>query len=156
MSTLRQALQDYLEVRRSLGYKLKQEGRLLPEFLDHVEDSGSPFITTSVALAWAMRPAGATSNWWAARLCCVRGFARYAHALDPSNQVPPPDLLPHRSSRLTPYLYSDEEIEALMKATCILQEPIKPSTYATLIGLLATTGLRVNDARKVSTATLGN
>jgi integrase/recombinase XerD len=146
MSTLRQALQDYLEVRRSLGYKLKREGRLLPEFLDHVEGSGSPFITTSVALAWAMRPAGATSNWWATRLCCVRGFARYAHALDPSNQVPPPDLFPRRSSRLTPYLYSDEEIEALMKATCILHEPIKPSTYATLIGLLATTGLRIGEA----------
>jgi len=101
-----------------------------------------------------MRSSDATPDWWAKRLGWVRGFARYAQALDPRNQVPPPDLLPRRTSRLTPYLYSDEEVEALMKATRSLRRPIKPSTYATLIGLLATTGLRIGEAISLDQADL--
>lgn len=146
MSALRQALEDYLSVRRSLGFKLERAGHLLPDFVDFVERSPSPFLTTSLALAWATRPAGASPMWWASRMSIVRGFARYAHTLDPRTEVPPADLFPHRRSRLIPYIYSDEEVGAVMEATRALPGSIKPSTYATLIGLLATTGLRIGEA----------
>jgi len=146
MSGLRQALEDYLTVRRSLGYKLEAEGRLLPDFVSFLERSKSPFPTTSLALDWATQPLGAKPQWYASRLCFVRGFARYLHALDPRTEVPPPGLLPHRASRLIPYIYSDGEVAALLETTRMLSGPIKPSTYATLIGLLATTGLRVGEA----------
>ncbi|HWE13447.1 MAG TPA: hypothetical protein VG365_08050 [Solirubrobacteraceae bacterium] len=68
------------------------------------------------ALAWAKLPAGDV-NWWAFRLSIVRGFAAYLHAPDPAHEVPPKDLLPRRSLRATPYLYSDQELHALMAAT---------------------------------------
>lgn len=146
MSNLRDALRDYLTVRRSLGFKLEREGHLLPRFVDFLEGSGSPFITAPLALAWATQPDEVKTNWWATRLCFVRGFARYLHTLDPRTQVPPSELLVRGPNRSVPYLYSDEEVRALMKEASILAGVIRPFTYATLIGLLAATGLRVGEA----------
>jgi integrase len=76
----------------------------------------------------------------------VRGFAAYLHALDPSHQLPPADLLPHAPRRATPYLYSDAEIAALMAATSSLRFPLRRATYRTLIGLLSVTGMRIGEA----------
>lgn len=146
MSGLQQVLEEYLAVRRSLGFKLKREGRLLPDFVRFVERSGASRITTSVALAWATLPTMASPAWWAHRLGMVRCFARYVQTLDPDTEVPPDELLPHRSRRLVPYVYSNDDIEALMGAASTLSGPLRPSTYATLIGLLATTGMRVGEA----------
>jgi integrase len=146
MSALRQAVEDYLTIRRSLGYKLESEGWLLPDFVDFVERSGSGFVTTALALSWATRRAEANLNSWASRLGMVRRFARYLHTLDPRTEIPPPDLLPPRVNRLIPYLYSDAEVEALMNATRTFSEPLMPSTHKTLIGLLATTGMRIGEA----------
>ncbi len=146
MSALHRAVQDYLAVRRSLGFKLEREGHLLPDFAQFVERSGASRITTSIALAWAMLPAGASTAWWAHRLGIVRCFARYLQTLDPSTEVPPVELLPYRVRRLVPYVYSDEDVEVLMEATSTLRGSLMPSTYATLIGLLATTGMRVGEA----------
>lgn len=80
------------------------------------------------------------------RLTVVRGFAAHLHALDPVHALIPPDVLPDPGGRATPYLYSDAEIVALMRATTdTLQTPFGAATYATLIGLLAVAGLRVGE-----------
>lgn len=76
----------------------------------------------------------------------VRGFARYLHTLDPAVEVPPPDALPQRACRATPYLYSTGEIEALMAAAATLRTPLRKATYRTLLGLLVVTGMRVGEA----------
>jgi integrase len=91
-------------------------------------------------------PANGASNWWAYRLSAVRGFAIYLHALDPTHEVPAPDLLPQRPRRASPYLYSDAEIAALIAAASTLSSPLQRATVATLIGLLAVTGVRVGEA----------
>lgn len=144
---LQEAVEQYLTVRRTLGFKLEREGRQLPEFASFVERSGSEFVSVDLALAWARQPAAANPSWWGARLSVVRVFARYLHALDPRHQVPPADLLPSRSQRATPYLYSDADVVALMKAaTSDCRHPLKAATYATYIGLLAATGMRVGEA----------
>ena len=85
-------------------------------------------------------------SWWAHRLSVVRGFATYLHTIDPATRVPPRDLLPARRRRATPYLYSDDEINALIAAAGKLRFPLRVATYQTLIGLLAVTGLRVGEA----------
>ena len=118
----------------------------MPDFVAYVERSGASHITTSVALAWAMLPAGASPAWWAHRLVMVRCFARYLQGLDARTEVPPVELLPPRLRRIVPYLYTDQDVEALMEATCTLRGPVKRCTYATLIGLLASTGMRVGEA----------
>jgi len=146
MTPPRQALADYLRIRRALGYKLERAGKLLPQFVDYLEQIGAEAVTSEQALAWATLPAGGSGRWWAFRLSMVRGFAAYLHSLDPVHQVPPADLLPRRSRRTTPYLYPDEEIAALLAAAGILRSRLRVATYRTLIGLLAVTGLRVGEA----------
>ncbi|MBW1689033.1 MAG: tyrosine-type recombinase/integrase [Deltaproteobacteria bacterium] len=146
MSDLHQILQDYLSVRRSLGFKLEREGSLLPAFVTFLDKSGSAVITSALALAWAKQPAAATTYWWAARLSMVRTFARYAHTLDPRTEIPPHDVLPRNRPRLQPYIYSDADVAALMAATCRISDPFRAHTYRTLLGLLASTGMRVGEA----------
>jgi integrase/recombinase XerD len=146
MSPLRQALADYLRIRRALGYKLERAGKLLPQFLDYLEQTGADTVTTERALAWATLPAGGSARWWAFRLSIVRGFAAYLQTLDPATEVPPKDLLAGRPPRATPYLYADEEIAALIAAAGTLRSSLRVATYRTLIGLLAVTGLRIGEA----------
>jgi len=144
--TLREALADYLALRRALGYRLARPEKLLGQFLDYLEQIDESIITVATALDWARLPAGGTSNWWAYRLSAVRGFATYLHALDPAHEVPAADLLPQRPLRANPYLYSGSDIAALIAATGTLRTPLRQATFATLIGLLTVTGLRVGEA----------
>jgi integrase/recombinase XerD len=143
---LRDQLTDYLALRRALGYRLARPEKLLGQFLNHLERRGETTITVATALDWARLPANGGSNWWAYRLSAVRGFATYLHALDPAHEVPAPDLLPQRPLRASPHLYSDTEIAVLMAATGSLRTPLRRATFATLIGLLAVTGMRVGEA----------
>jgi len=143
---LHEELADYLALRRALGYRLARPEKLLDQFLDHLDRTGESKVTVVAALDWARLPAGGSSNWWAYRLGAVRGFATYLHALDPTHEAPAAELLPHRPQRATPYLYSDSEIAALIAATSTLRTPLRQATFATLIGLLAVTGIRVGEA----------
>lgn len=146
MSTLSQALEDYLRMRRALGFKLERTGQLLAGFVDYADRAGVDRVTIDLALAWATQPAGADRSWHAARLGVVRGFARYLSTLDPGTEVPPADVLPGRSRRAVPYLYSDAEIAAVLAAARGIRSPLRSATYQALIGLLAATGLRVGEA----------
>ena len=146
MSTLRQALVDYLRLRRSLGYKLRRPEKLLQQFLDYLEATGVETITTERALAWACQPRVTDSSWRSQRLCVVRGFANYLQNVAIHAEVPPRDLLPWRPRRASPYLYTEQEIVALIEAAKTLSSPLRVATYQTLIGLLAVTGMRVGEA----------
>jgi len=143
---LRDALADYLALRRALGYRLDRMEKLLDQFLSHLEATHSDVVTLQNALEWAQPPSNGASNWWGHRLSTVRGFATYLHALDPAHEVPAAELLPQRPQRATPYLYSDADVVALMAAASSLSTPSRRATMATLIGLLAVTGIRVGEA----------
>ncbi len=146
MTDLHQILEDYLGVRRALGYKLERAGRLLPRFVTYLEESGAAFISTKVALAWATEAGRGGPPWFAARLGLVRPFAKYVSALDPRTEIPSADLLPRRRSRGAPYLYSEADVQALLAAAGALRSPFIASTYTALFGLLACTGMRVGEA----------
>ena len=146
MTPLRQALDDYLTMRRGLGYKLERAEKLLAQFLAYLDEVGADNVTVEDALAWARLPASADPSWWSQRLSVVRGFAAYLHTLDPAAEVPAAELLPWRRRRATPYLYTDAEIAALIAACASLRFPLRVATYGTLIGLLAISGLRVGEA----------
>jgi integrase len=143
---LRDALADYLALRRALGYRLDRPEKLLNQFLTNLEAAGQDVVTVEHALEWSQLPSNGASNWWGYRLSVVRGFATYLHALDPAHEVPAADLLPQRPQRATPYLYSETEVAALMSAASTLSTPLRRATLATLIGLLAVTGMRVGEA----------
>jgi integrase/recombinase XerD len=146
MSTLRSALEDYLTLRRSLGYKLDRAGRLLAQFVAHCEAAGAETVTIELALGWATLPEDAGGSWLAQRLSVVRGFARHLAFVDGRTEVPPADLLPDQSHRATPYLYSKAEVVRLMAAARGLPSPLRRATLSTLVGLLYVTGMRVGEA----------
>jgi len=149
MSALRSALQDYLVLRRSMGFKLHRAERLLAQFVAYCEAAGSETLTTALALAWATLPAGASQSWPAGRLSVVRGFARYLAFRDERTEVPPPELLPNRSHRAHPYLYSTEQVVALMDAAGDIPAPLRRATFSTLISLLYVTGMRIGEALRL-------
>ncbi len=146
MSGLREGLDDYLALRRSFGYKLERSGTVLVDFVAYAEMAGSTHVRTDVAVSWALRTINAESRWRADRLGMVRGMARYLHAIDPAHEIPPKGLIPARRSRPTPFVYSDQEIVALMAASRRLRSPIQAATLETVVGLLAASGLRVAEA----------
>ena len=152
MSALRQAAEDYLAIRRSLGFKLAAEGYLLHSFVSYAEQAGASRLTTGLALDWAELPPGKDPVWCGKRLAVVRGFARHLQALDPATEIPPPDLLPRRTRRATPYLYTGQEVAELMAAAARLRSPLLAATYETLIGLLAASGMRVGEAIRLDRA----
>lgn len=146
MTPLRTTLEDYLRIRRQLGYQLKLDGQLLEDFVGFLEQAGVERITTELALEWAKLPAAARPHRWRQRLGIVRGFARYLVTIDPSSEVPSADLLPARPVRVAPHVYSEAETVALMRAARALSPPLRAATFQTLIGLLAVSGLRLGEA----------
>ena len=146
MNSLHAAVDDYLAIRRALGFKLDRHGPFLHDFVEFLAAAGSDVITIDLAVAWATQPSGADPSWWAARLAVVRVFARHHHAIDVASQVPPPDVLPGQSRRAEPFLYTNEQVTALQTAARAVRTPLRAATYDTLIGLLAVTGMRVGEA----------
>lgn len=148
MSRLRKAGEDYLAMRRALGFKLTTQGQLLHSFIDYCRARDADHITTELALAWATHPprGGTDEVYWSRRLMVVRIFARHLRTLDPATEVPPADVLPYHYRRVTPHVYSPSEIAALMEAAGRLTPPLRAATWQTFIGLLACTGMRVSEA----------
>lgn len=148
MSNLREALDEYLALRRSLGFKLRLPASSLRNFVAFIKKEGASHITTDLALRWAKQPSKAQPSTWTWRLGMVRRFAAWRSATDPRTEVPPDGLLAHRYRRKPPYIYTNGEIESLVKAAAELPSPkgLRGRSYSTIFGLLAVTGMRVNEA----------
>jgi integrase/recombinase XerD len=145
-------VEAYVGLRKALGYAVRSEEKLLKEFLVFLESRQihGP-IRAQLAIDWACLPAprrgpsGQTS-----RLKVVRGFLSHLRATWPETEVPgPSSLSPIR--RPIPYLYTEREITALLHAAAELgpRDSLRPSTYATIIGLLASTGIRIGEALRL-------
>jgi integrase/recombinase XerD len=148
VNALQDRLRDYLALRRGLGFRLVEAECYLRDFCSFMKQERATVVTSSLALRWAMMPASARPTTWAGRLTVIRQFARYLKGFEPATEIPGTRLLPFRPKRCQPYLYSLEEIEGLMTAARSMpsRQMLKPHTVATLIGLLAVTGMRVNEA----------
>lgn len=155
MRSLRQGVEEYLEMRRALGFKLYAPGVNLRHFVSFMEREGASVLTTHLALSWAQSAPNVQPSLWAARLSYVRSFARYWSAIDPRTEVPPLGLLPYRTQRTTPYIYSDSEIRQLLQAALTLPPSrlaLRPWTYYTLFGLLAVSGMRLGEVIRLERA----
>jgi integrase len=147
MNTLRQAVNEYLALRQAMGFKLHEESRLLPRFIDFLEDQDEAIITTDLAVRWATQCSTVQPAEWARRLRIVRIFARYRSATDPHTQIPPTGLLPYRARRAEPYIYNDNEINRLLQSAGQLYSStgLRAETYVTALGLLTVTGMRISE-----------
>jgi hypothetical protein len=99
VSALRKAVDEYLMLRRGLGFSLRLAGRHLHNFVGFLEREGAPYITRELALRWATQPEKVQPPQWANRLSMVRRFALFQAAWDPRTEVPPLGLLPYRYYR---------------------------------------------------------
>jgi integrase len=151
MSALEPHVDDYLRLRRTLGYDLAETGRLLHRFAAELDAAGVTHITTQVAVRWALAPkVSAPSSVPATRYRSVRGFARYMAGIDPRTEIPPAGLIRRPRSRRPPFIYTDEELLALLEqARASIPQPLRAATMHTLIGLLASSGLRVGEALRL-------
>lgn len=153
MKTLSEMAQEYISLRRSLGYKLRDAASLLKDFGLFMERNGALYITVKLVLQWAKKPKNVLPSHWSSRLGVVRRFAQYAKAIDLRNEVPPYGLLPHKYRRHKPYIYSDEEVLRLLQACTSLISAgngLRRHTYYTVFGVLAATGMRISEVTGLS------
>jgi integrase/recombinase XerD len=145
----------YLSLREALGFQMRAEKILLPEFIAYIHAQQAPYpIRAQHALAWACQasahrgPSGA-----ARRLSIARGFLRHLQAVIPATEVPAPGLLP-TPRRPHPFLFTPPQIMALVEAAHASRPrgSLRPHTLASLLGLLASTGLRVGEALRLQSA----
>lgn len=156
MTALAQHLDDYLQLRRTLGHKLADAHRVLPWFVTFLDERNIGFVTIEAALAWSLErevPAGSVVP--AHRMMAVRGFARYLSGIDPRTEVPPAGAIRRPRQWRRPFIYTDADVLALIEAADRrIPQALRSATYQTLIGLLATTGLRVGEALRLDRSDL--
>ena len=156
MTVLEQHLNEYLQLRRTLGHKLAEAHRVLPWFVSYLDEHDIEFVTIEAALAWSLErqvPVGSVVP--SHRMMVVRGFARYMSGIDPRTEVPPAGTIRKPNRWRRPFIYSDADVLAMIEqARVVIPEPLRSATYQTLIGLLATTGLRVGEALRLDRSDL--
>jgi len=146
MSALANHVEEYLALRRSLGFALKREGELLGQFVAYLEAAGAENLRSELAIAWAKLPAEASPNHWAKRLGIVRRFAVYLATIDEETEVQSSGVFPTTRRRPTPYLFSERDVEAVLEASLGLASPLRAATHEALFGLLAASGMRIGEA----------
>jgi len=152
-NAMQRRVREYLDERRRLGYALTDSGAKLlafARFADKVGHKGP--LTLKLIADWAKGQASrAAPLTWARRVQVVRPFAKFCAREEPKTAIPPVDMFGPAHRRLTPHIYSDEEIADLLVAAGKLPkaDTLRPATYQTLFGLIAATGLRSSDLRTV-------
>ena len=143
---LKNAIDEYLAVRRAAGFELEVPAYLLQSFARFAAGRGETHVHTPSVVEWA---SGAPSlSQRDHRLKTVLRFARYAHAEDERHEILPRDVFGYHKKRRVPFIYSDVDIHRLLKTASQLGPPgtLRPHTYHTLFALLVTTGLRISEA----------
>jgi integrase/recombinase XerD len=140
------AVETYLAVRRAVGFELLNADYLLRSFARFAAERGETAVRSATAIDWASQTASVEQR--DERLKTVCRFVRYIRAEDNRHELPPSKHFGHRKTRRVPHIYSRVEIRRLMDAALQLKpaDSLQRHTYATLIGLLATTGLRISEA----------
>jgi len=147
--SMKARVEEYLRVRRSLGYKLKVEGEELYRFAQFAEKQkhNGP-ITMELAVAWAKSSKKGSQLFHARRIETLRGLAKFCALFEPETEIPSRTLLGPAHRRNSPYIYTSQEIVELMDAARQIepQGGLRPETMRYLIGLLSATGLRISEA----------
>jgi integrase len=151
--TMLSKVRAYLAFRRGLGFRLRSEGCQLMHFARYADRRGHRgAFTRQLATGWASLPKSAPRSSWARRLEVVRTFARYLLLTEPRTQIPPAHLFGPAHRRPQPHLYTPAQIQHLIERAGRLKGELRSSTWQTLIGLLACTGLRISEARRLKLA----
>ena len=150
--TMKTHAENYLSERRRLGFGLRSPGYSVMSFARHIDalNIQEP-LTIEIMADWARQDKGKSGkpSTWARRLKNLRSFCRYLQQFEPRTEVPDDSIFGRIGQRLTPHIYSEHEIIELLAAAHNLGSTIsglRGTTYETLFGLIASTGLRVSEA----------
>jgi integrase/recombinase XerD len=143
---LHERAEEYLWLRRALGFRLEHEGHLLPQFAGYLQQHGAVTVTAEHAIAWAQLPQGVTPVTWTQRLTAVRGFAAWLRTIDPATEIPPRGVFPGQGRRPAPFIFTDDDIARMHAACGSLRPWFRSATYTALFGLVAVTGIRIGEA----------
>ena len=140
------AIETYLAVRRAVGFALSNTEYLLRSFAAFATDQKQIHIRTATVIRWASQARSVAQRHARYQAICL--LAKYLRAEDPRHESPPPNYFGYRKIRRVPHIYSHGEIASLVRAAAKLPsfDSLRPKTYATLISLLAATGLRISEA----------
>lgn len=142
----------YIAERRALGFGLRVAGQRLLAFARFADACGPAVpLTEAVTVAWARHTTRPSSLTWGRRLEIVRPFAAWLRQHDPRTEVPPDRLFGKIHRRLPPHIYAESEVLAILREAARLAPAggLRPASVATLLGLLACTGMRVSEALAV-------
>ena len=145
-ASLHERVDEYLRLRRALGFRLRNEGRALAQFAGYLEQQGAEAVTAEHAITWAQLPRGVHPVTWTHRLTAVRGFASWLRAIDPATEIPPRGVFPGQGKRPAPFIFSDGDIAAMIAACGSLRPRMRAATCTVLFGLIAVTGIRIGEA----------
>jgi integrase len=143
---LHERAEEYLRLRRALGFRLEHDGHLLPQFADYLQQHAAAAITAEHAITWAQLPQGVTPVTWTQRLTAVRGFAAWLRTIDPATEIPPRGVFPAQGRRPAPFIFTDDGIARMHAACGSLRPWFRSATYTALFGLVAVTGIRIGEA----------
>jgi integrase len=146
------AIEAYLALRRATGFAMLNAEYLLASFAAFATERGQTHVDTQTAIDWAaLGPSVAQRD---ARLKAVCRFVRHVRVEDARHELPPANHFGVRKTRRSPHIYSAAEIDRLIEAALRLRPNggLRSLTYATLIALLAVTGLRISEALKLTVA----
>lgn len=147
VNDLRDLVDRYLQVRRTMGFRLEEDERILGLFLRFLDEQHSPEQNLVNTLEWA--GTGSSSSVVSIRISVVRRFVRWGQPFDPRLEPIPQRLLPMKTHRATPYIYPPEQTSAPMDRAARLPQLHRAATYWTLLGLLSCTGMRVGEALRL-------
>jgi len=145
-TVLHERAEEYLRLRRALGFRLRHEGYILPQFAGYLEQHGAAAITAEHAIAWAQLPQGVHPVTWAHRLSAVRGFATWLRTVDPATEIPPRGVFPGQGKRPAPFIFTSEDLAAVITACAVLRPAMRAAACTALFGLIAVTGIRIGEA----------
>jgi integrase/recombinase XerD len=145
-ASLGERVEEYLRLRRALGFRLRREGQVLPQFADYLERQGAATVTARHAIAWAQLPQGVHPVTWTHRLIAVRSFAAWLHTIDPAAEIPPRGVFPGQGRRPAPFIFRASDITRMIDACGSFRPAMRAATYTALFGLIAVTGIRIGEA----------
>jgi len=141
-----QDIERYIALRQSLGFKLASGSRHLRAFARFAVEQGDTHVRSATARQWAASSSSPLVRY--VKLRDIVAFVRFIRCEDPAHELPLNAPYPKSKGRRTPYIYTPREISDLMEAAGRLRPsyPMRRQTYATLVGLVAATGLRLGEA----------
>ncbi|MBF0365513.1 MAG: tyrosine-type recombinase/integrase [Oligoflexia bacterium] len=150
MKTLKKRLDEYIKMKRLMGFKMQRSEYELKRFIDFIAKKNKKTITLELVLSWIKRSKTSRNITKRKHLVMIRKFLCFLNQEDTKIPIPNLNLIPiEANQKYKPYVYTDKEIKEILKATRILTNFCQ-HTYETLFGLLAVTGMRIGEAIRLN------